>query len=265
MTSLIAKYVGKRILGETAKNHFGTEDPYFETVPATRLGGKPKKRRKALPPGLSDKDAKILVKAKRRAYRLDMGLFNFCGIRFGWGSVIGLVPVIGDVLDALLALMVIRTCTSVGTLPTMTKMTMIVNLAMDFVVGLIPFVGDLVDAAYKCNTRNVVLLENHLRDKAKKNRQSQGHQQPAFDPSLGENYDRSSDEEPDVPPSYKTTAPGATAQQPTRPERVAVPSTDRAGGRGFFGFGSQQQRGTDVEMGQGVNPPTSSAPGRSRP
>jgi hypothetical protein len=115
MTSLLAKYISKRFLGESLKNNFGTEvrstlrnpfpynlltslqDPYFETVPATRLNGKPsatrtKKRRKALPPGISEHDGKILTKVKRRAYRLDMSLFSCCGIRFGWSSVIGIIP-----------------------------------------------------------------------------------------------------------------------------------------------------------------------------
>lgn len=35
----------------------------------------------------------VLTKVKGRAYRLDMALFTFLGIHFGWGSVIGLVPV----------------------------------------------------------------------------------------------------------------------------------------------------------------------------
>ena len=112
MTSVLAKYISKRFLGESIKNNFGTEvrlitgslpqrtnslqDPYFESVPATRLNGKPSKKmkkvRKALPPGISDHDGKVLTKVKRRAYRLDMSLFNCCGIRFGWSSVIGIVP-----------------------------------------------------------------------------------------------------------------------------------------------------------------------------
>jgi hypothetical protein len=73
------------------------QDPYFETVPATRLDGTPsakktKKRRKALPPGISEHDGKILTKVKRRAWRLDMSLFSCCGVRFGWSSVIGIIP-----------------------------------------------------------------------------------------------------------------------------------------------------------------------------
>lgn len=72
------------------------KDPVFEHVPATRLDGTPtgktKKVKRALPPGLSDHDAQILTKVKRRAYKLDLSLFSIAGIRFGWSSVIGLVP-----------------------------------------------------------------------------------------------------------------------------------------------------------------------------
>lgn len=117
MASFAAKIVGKKILGETLQNKFGKDvsifdywrvlcewrtnvqqDPYFETIPATRLDGTPsksgktKKRRKALPPGISEHDGQVLTKVKRRAYRLDMCLFSFLGVRFGWGSFIGIIP-----------------------------------------------------------------------------------------------------------------------------------------------------------------------------
>ena len=65
-------------------------------VPASRLDGRPsrklKRQRKALPPGISEHDGQVLTKVKRRAYRLDMSLCNFMGIRFGWSSVIGIIP-----------------------------------------------------------------------------------------------------------------------------------------------------------------------------
>lgn len=56
---------------------------------------------RALPPGLSKKDAKILRKVMRRAHYLDKG-FHICGIRFGWTFLIGLIPLAGDITDALL-------------------------------------------------------------------------------------------------------------------------------------------------------------------
>lgn len=70
------------------------QDKYIEQVPAKRLGhtGKSTKGFKAIPLGISEHDGQVLTKVKRRAHRLDMGLFNFLGIRFGWSSVIGLIP-----------------------------------------------------------------------------------------------------------------------------------------------------------------------------
>jgi len=150
---MIAKYISKRFLGESLQNKFGTEDPYFEQVPATRLNGRPstktKKRRKALPPGISEHDGKVLTKVKRRAYRLDMSLFNCCGIRFGWSSVIGIIPGFGDLIDAFMAVMVLRTCEQVeGGLPADVKSKMMFNIVVDFAIGLVPFLGDIADGGY---------------------------------------------------------------------------------------------------------------------
>jgi hypothetical protein len=55
--------------------------------------GKTKTRKRGFPEGLTNNDLKILKKVRKRAYRLDMSLFNCCGIRFGWSSVIGFLPV----------------------------------------------------------------------------------------------------------------------------------------------------------------------------
>jgi hypothetical protein len=71
------------------------QDPYFEQVPATRLHRRALSTgtdRKAVPPGLSEHDGKILTKVKRRAHKLDMSLFSCFGIQFGWSSVIGIIP-----------------------------------------------------------------------------------------------------------------------------------------------------------------------------
>lgn len=192
MTSYAAKLVTKRLFKETAANKLGQEDPYFETVPATRLGGMyktTKKRRRALPPGLTPQEEKILTKAKRRAYRVDLALGNICGMKVGWGAVIGLIPGIGDFVDLLLALMVYRTCCSVEPeLSASVKMRMQMNMAIDFAIGLVPFIGDIADAVYKCNTRNVVLLEKELRERGQK-RVKGTPQANVADPSLPDEFD----------------------------------------------------------------------------
>ncbi|KJZ76047.1 hypothetical protein HIM_04503 [Hirsutella minnesotensis 3608] len=255
MASFVAKIVSKKILGESLQNKFGKEDPYFEQVPATRLNGAPtgkmKKRKKALPPGISDHDGQILTKVKRRAHRLDLALCSFLGVRFGWSSVIALVPAIGDALDAFMALMVFKTCCQVeGGLPNQLKIQMLFNVALDFAIGLVPFLGDLADAIFKANTRNCLLLEQHLREKGKKELRKSGLPVPAVDPSSPEEFDR---EQQDGPPSYRADPPSrhATATagvEPTQAGRTPeAPEEARIhGSRGWLG----RFRDRDVEMGR---------------
>ncbi|CAJ2645489.1 unnamed protein product [Trifolium pratense] len=50
---------------------------------------------------------------------------------------------------------------------------MLINIILDFGVGLVPFLGDIADAIFRANTRNAILLEQHLRDKGIKNLEAQ--------------------------------------------------------------------------------------------
>jgi len=273
MASFIAKIISKKILGERLENNFGKDDPYFEAVPATRLDGRPskktKKRRKALPAGISEHDGKVLTKVKRRAYRLDMSLFNCCGIRFGWSSVIGIIPAIGDVIDAFMAIMVLRTCQQVeGGLPSSIKSKMYLNIVIDFGVGLVPFFGDLADALFRANTKNAIILEQHLREKGAKALKAQGRPAPAIDPSDPDQYDQHLLED-SPPPTYTSTTPtrqGTTSNNGhVRPVEETVPE-ERGG---WFSRSASKKKQPDVERGvrredpplPGV--PSGEAPGRS--
>jgi hypothetical protein len=130
--------------------------------------GKMKKVKKIIPPYIPEHDAEVLAKVRSRAYKMDCGLFTLFGIRFGWESVIGIVPAFGDALGAFIALLIFKKCRTVeGGLDTGTQIQMMINILIDFLVGLIPFVGDLADAAFKANTKNVRLLERHLDQKYK--------------------------------------------------------------------------------------------------
>lgn len=244
------------------QNNFGKEDPYFETVPATRLDGRPsskkgKKRRKAMPAGISEHDAKVLTKVKRRAYRLDMSLFNCCGIRFGWSSVIGIIPGIGDVIDAFMAMMVLRTCQQVeGGLPNEVKAKMLFNIVLDFGVGLVPFLGDIADALFRANTRNAVVLEKYLRVKGERALKAQGQSLPQIDPSDPEEFDRAMRAEHGPPPQYTTAPPTRQGTQPQngngRPSASQQdPLPEERSGGWFSGFGSKKKQ-SDVERGDGI-------------
>ncbi|KND92601.1 putative membrane protein [Tolypocladium ophioglossoides CBS 100239] len=266
MTSYIAKIVSKKILGEKLENKFGKEDPYFEQVPATRLDGWPtgkfKKRKKALPPGITEHDGQVLTKVKRRAHRLDLALCSFLGIRFGWSSVIALVPAIGDALDAFMAMMVFKTCCQIeGGLPNSLKLQMLFNIAFDFAVGLVPFVGDLADAMFKANTRNALILEQHLREKGKKELRKSGQPIPPIDPSSPEEFDRMRRESP---PGYHSSSPsrhGTTAEPAQHGRHESVPRAPEEArvreSRGWFSHNKSRPR--DVEMGQVDNRPSNTA------
>ncbi|KAL4866319.1 hypothetical protein BDV12DRAFT_187500 [Aspergillus spectabilis] len=243
--SFLFSFIGKKILAESARNHFGQEDPYFEEVPASRLGRafgkKTQKRRKAIPPGLSENDTKVLTRVKRRAYRLDYCLFSLCGIRFGWGSVIGLVPLFGDAADAALAMMVLKTCEGIdGGLPARLRMQMIINILFDFVIGLIPFVGDIADAAYKCNTKNAIVLEKYLREKGGSMASRHDRQHGAnVDPSLPSEFDRYDSDSAEDPrhggPALTKRAkdpavPQKSHSRKSRNKRSALPDCDLESG-----------------------------------
>ncbi|EEH40450.2 hypothetical protein PAAG_02505 [Paracoccidioides lutzii Pb01] len=255
MAAHIAGIVSKKLLKESAENRFGQDDPYFESVPATNLLGRPttEKKRKAAPEGISTHDAKVLTKVKRRAYRLDLSLCNFCGIRFGWSSVIGLVPAIGDALDMFMALMVVASCNKIeGGLPAGVRMRMLLNVALDFVVGLIPFIGDIADAMYKCNTRNAVLLEQFLKKRGDENLQRSGlrlHERRT-DPSPERQLNtRGSGRQTTPPRDYSPARPQPARIQPERPSRdPARVYADKSSGNPISSPG--RIREPDLEMGR---------------
>lgn len=185
MASLVAKALAKRTLRDTAQKNINSANPYEEQVPVfDRNGhdtGKTKTRKRGFPTGLTDHDLGILKKVRRRAYRLDMSLFNCCGLRFGWSSVIGIIPVIGDFIDLFMALMLVKSCQKVdGGLPATLKARMMFNIMLDFALGLVPLLGDLADAVFRANTRNAWLLETYLTKKLEAQRT--GH---ISDPELG--------------------------------------------------------------------------------
>lgn len=80
---------------------------------------------------------------------------------------------IGDGLDFLLALWLINSAMRISggkDAKDVKKMRslMIANLIFDGAIGLVPFFGDIADTIFKCNTRNVVLLEHLLTKRARK-------------------------------------------------------------------------------------------------
>ena len=83
------------------------------------------------------------------------------GWRFGFDAVVGLVPVVGDLIGGVLSGYIILQAAR-AEVPILTLAKMLVNLGVDVAVGAVPALGDLFDAAWKANMKNVALLESHL-------------------------------------------------------------------------------------------------------
>jgi hypothetical protein len=81
--------------------------------------------------------------------------------RVGADSILGLVPVVGDLAGAAFSGYIVLTSARLGA-PASTLARMLVNIGMDTVVGSVPVLGDMFDAGWRANMRNADLLERHL-------------------------------------------------------------------------------------------------------
>ena len=82
--------------------------------------------------------------------------------RVGIDPLLGLLPGGGDTLGAILSAYIVLQAAQLGA-PRPTLVRMVWNILLDSLVGTIPLLGDFVDVAWKANTKNMALLEAHLR------------------------------------------------------------------------------------------------------
>jgi hypothetical protein len=81
--------------------------------------------------------------------------------RFGIDALFGLVPGMGDVVGALVAVYALRVARTLGA-PGAVQMHMLGNIALDALIGAVPVIGDLFDFVFKAQTRNLALLDAWL-------------------------------------------------------------------------------------------------------
>lgn len=87
--------------------------------------------------------------------------FEVAGIRFGVEGIVGLIPVVGDLLGALAGIYPIVVARR-HRLGRGLELRMALNLLLEWAVGLVPFVGDAFDVFFKANLRNLRLLERAI-------------------------------------------------------------------------------------------------------
>jgi hypothetical protein len=83
------------------------------------------------------------------------------GFRFGLAGFIGLIPGIGDVMDALISLYIVNRALQLG-IPRVGVARMMLNIAIEGLLGAAPFIGDLFDVVFKANRRNYILMNSYL-------------------------------------------------------------------------------------------------------
>jgi hypothetical protein len=81
--------------------------------------------------------------------------------RIGIESLLGLIPVIGDAIGAIISTYILFLAARMG-VPRVTLLRMGFNITIEAVIGLVPVAGDIFDFAWKANIKNVDLLRAHL-------------------------------------------------------------------------------------------------------
>jgi hypothetical protein len=82
-------------------------------------------------------------------------------IRYGIDGLIGLIPVVGDLITTAISLWLVREARSLGA-PWHVTARMLGNVALDGVVGIVPIAGDAFDIMFRANIRNMRLLRRWM-------------------------------------------------------------------------------------------------------
>ena len=95
--------------------------------------------------------------------RLMDGLFEIPLVRkkVGLDAMIGVVPVVGDLVSAGIGLYLVFEARELGASRWL-QARMVGNLLLDFLVGAVPVLGDFFDVLFRAHQRNLSLLQKEL-------------------------------------------------------------------------------------------------------
>jgi Domain of unknown function (DUF4112) len=81
--------------------------------------------------------------------------------KFGLDALLGLVPVAGDTIAAILGLYLVWEARNLG-MPRWQLMRMLGHVGFDTLLGAVPLAGDVLDFFYRSNSRNLKIIKAHL-------------------------------------------------------------------------------------------------------
>ena len=98
------------------------------------------------------------------AYLMDSAI-TLPGVRRGVGldALLGLVPIVGDAVSALIGLYSIVQARELGASRWL-QARMVGNLLVDAALGVVPIAGDVADVFFRAHRRNLALLQRELNE-----------------------------------------------------------------------------------------------------
>ena len=114
-----------------------------------------------------DKEAE-LARIERLAILLDSEfVIPGTDVRFGLDPLVGLIPVVGDVIGLIASLYIVHRLSRLD-LPRWTRIRMVWNAVIDTLGGIFPVIGDIFDVAFKANVKNIALARRALAKRRKR-------------------------------------------------------------------------------------------------
>ena len=113
-------------------------------------------------PAQAPDEAARLRRIRRLAWLIDAA-FGLPGTRFRFGlnSIVGLLPVGGDIMLGAISLYIIYEAAQLG-VPRPLLLRMLANVAIEVAGGSVPILGDVFDMALKANLRNLAMIEDYV-------------------------------------------------------------------------------------------------------
>lgn len=113
-------------------------------------------------PELGRDAASVLRRVEAMEKLLERGfVIPGTNVPVGLDSIIGLVPVVGDLITAALGGWILWEARNLG-LSKFHLMRMAANIGIDTALGAVPLVGDAFDLLYRSNTKNLRILRRHI-------------------------------------------------------------------------------------------------------
>lgn len=113
-------------------------------------------------PGMGNDPLSVRRRVEAMEQMLE-GLFVIPGInrRVGLDSIIGLIPVAGDLIAAAMGAWIVWEARNLG-ISKWQLTRMAANVGFDTLLGAVPLVGDAFDLFFRSNSRNLKIIRRHL-------------------------------------------------------------------------------------------------------